>query len=303
MVNMSGERVAQGLGWFSIGLGIAQVVAPRQVARLIGTRGDTRDSLIMRFVGVREIGAGIGILLRNRPTGWLWARVAGDVMDLTLLGAALTSDRTEKERLSAATASVVGIVALDLWTGMRLSGSSSGSSLKDPDASEVRKSVTVNRPVEELYAYWRQLENLPRFMRHLEDVQTYGDGRSHWRAKAPMGRTVEWDAEVTDDQPNRRIAWRSLPGADVSSAGSVEFRPAPGGRGTEVSVQLRYDPPGGVLGTAVAKLFGEEPEQQVSDDLRIFKRVMETGENTQSEATVHGHAHPARPPERALQAA
>ena len=161
----------------------------------------------------------------------------------------------------------------------------------------VKKAITVNRPPEEAYTFWHDFRNLPRFMKHLEDVQMTDNGRSHWKAKAPAGTTVEWDAVVVDDRPNELIAWRSLDGADVDNSGSVRFAPAPGGRGTEVRVELHYNPPGGALGATIAKLFGEEPEQQVQDDLRRFKQVLETGEVVYSEATVHGRPHPARPPE------
>jgi uncharacterized membrane protein len=132
-------------------------------------------------------------------------------------------------------------------------------------------------------------------MRHLESVSVGADGRSHWVAKAPAGRTVEWDAETTEDVPNERIAWRSLEGADVRNQGSVEFAPAPGGRGTEVRVTLEYDPPFGKLGSKIAMLFREEPGQQVYDDLRHFKQVMETGEIVLSDATKQRGAHPAQP--------
>jgi uncharacterized membrane protein len=143
---------------------------------------------------------------------------------------------------------------------------------------KVEKSVTVNRSPEELYRFWRNFENLPRFMNHLESVRVTTDNRSHWVAKAPAGRSVEWDAEIYNEKENELIAWRSLEGADVASAGSVHFTAAPGGRGTEVRVVLKYDPPGGVLGATIAKLFGEEPSQQIDEDLRRFKQVMETGE-------------------------
>ena len=161
----------------------------------------------------------------------------------------------------------------------------------------LKKAITVNRAPEEVYRFWHDFRNLPRFMRHLEDVQVTGSRRSHWKAKAPAGMTVEWDAVVVDDRPNELIAWRSLEGADVDNSGSVRFTPAPGGRGTEVRVELDYAPPGGAVGATIAKLFGEEPEQQVQDDLRRFKQVLETGEVVYSEATVHGRPHPARPPE------
>lgn len=143
---------------------------------------------------------------------------------------------------------------------------------------KVEKSVTINRPHEELYGFWRNFENLPRFMNHLESVHVTGGDRSHWVAKAPAGTTVEWDAEVYNEKENEMIAWRSLEGADVASAGSVHFTPAAAGRGTVVRVVLKYDPPGGAVGAAVAKLFGENPEQQIEEDLRRFKQVMESGE-------------------------
>lgn len=146
------------------------------------------------------------------------------------------------------------------------------------DAIRVELSVTINRSPEELYTFWRDFQNLPRFMRHLISVQISGDKRSHWVAKAPAGRTVEWDAEIINDKPNELIAWRSLEGAEVDNAGSVRFEKATGGRGTFVRVTLQYDPPGGTLGSMVAKLFGEEPKGQIQEDLGRFKQLMETGE-------------------------
>ncbi|MCI0463970.1 MAG: DUF2892 domain-containing protein [Gemmataceae bacterium] len=143
---------------------------------------------------------------------------------------------------------------------------------------KVEKRFTINRPAAELYQFWRNFENLPRFMNHLESVKTLSDTRSHWAARGPLGTQVEWDAEIINERPNELIAWRSLTGAEVDTAGSVHFLEAPGRRGTEVRVILKYDPPGGKLGALVAKLFGEAPEQQIQEDLRRFKQVMETGE-------------------------
>jgi uncharacterized membrane protein len=138
--------------------------------------------------------------------------------------------------------------------------------------------VTINATPERLYQFWHNFENLPRFMRHLKEVRVDDDRHSHWVAKAPAGTTVAWDAEITEDRPNTIISWRSLPGADVENSGSVRFRPAPGGRGTTLEVVLAYVPPAGALGAAVAKLFGEEPTQQLREDLRRFKSLIETGE-------------------------
>ncbi len=163
-------------------------------------------------------------------------------------------------------------------------------------------SITVNRPADDAYRFWRDFENLPRFMFHLESVRVSGERRSHWIARAPLGRTVQWDAEIVEDRPGEVVAWRSAAGATVPNSGSVRFTPAPGGRGTEVRVEIDYSLPGGKLGAAVAKLFGEEPEQQVRDDLRRFKQVLEAGEVTRSEGSPLGtlaaaqpRQHPARP--------
>lgn len=143
---------------------------------------------------------------------------------------------------------------------------------------EVRRAVTVARPRDELFRFWRDFSNLPRFMQHLESVTPIDDTHSHWVTKAPIGKAIEWDAEITDEIENELIAWRSTQDTDVRNSGSVRFRDAPGGRGTEVHVDLRYAAPGGLLGAALAKLFGESPDQQVRDDLRNFKQMMEAGE-------------------------
>ncbi len=142
----------------------------------------------------------------------------------------------------------------------------------------VERATTINCSPEELYQFWSDFENLPRFMDHLESVSSLSDGRSHWVAKAPLGTAVQWDAEVTERRDNELIAWRSLPGSEIDNSGQVQFTRLAEGRGTEVKVSLAYSPPGGTAGAAVAKLFGENPDQQVRDDLRHFKQLMETGE-------------------------
>jgi len=303
-----GGGLANALGWFSIGLGLAQVVSPDGVARLVGLQDNSRTRSLMRAIGVRELTAGVGILSRERPTGWVWARVAGDVMDLALLGSALGNDDNERDRTVAAAAAVLGVTALDVVCGGRLAGQGRASAAdavgeervlgaQAPSGVHVRKSITINRPPEEVYAFWRDFQNLPRFMSHLESVEVLDDRRSRWTARAPAGRTVSWEAETTDDQANERIAWRSLPDAGVTNSGSVRFARAPGRRGTEVVVDLRYEPPVGKLGAVVAKLFGEEPGLQINGDLRRLKQVMETGEVVHSDASIHRGPHPAQPDE------
>ena len=152
---------------------------------------------------------------------------------------------------------------------------------------EARAAVTVRCTPEHAYEFWRDLENLPTFMGHLRSVEVIDEGRSRWVANAPTG-TVEWEAEVVEDMPGEAIMWRSVDDAAVTNSGSVQFTAAPGGRGTEIRVHLRYDPPAGKLGSLVATLLGEEPAQQVRDDLRRFKQVIETGEVVRSEGSPGG---------------
>jgi uncharacterized membrane protein len=289
------KKIATGLGWFSIGLGVAELIAPDSVARLIGVKPTSTSRTLLRAFGARELAAGIGILSNDRPTGWVWSRVAGDVMDLSALGTAMSKNDTDRTRLNAAAAAVIGVTALDIVTGNALSGQQSARNGHRASGIHVKRSITVARPREEVYSFWHDFQNLPRFMKHLESVTEMGNGRSHWTAKAPDGSSVEWDAEITADQPNELIAWHSLGDADVSNSGMVRFTEAPGDRGTEVHVDLRYDPPGGAIGALFAKMFGEEPGGQIADDLRRFKQVMEIGEVMLSDATVTEGPHPAQP--------
>lgn len=288
------EQIARGVGWFSLGLGLFQLAVPGGVARMIGLEGDGRTRWAMRAIGVRGIANGLGLLTERQPVGWAWRRVGGDLLDFALLGKALGSGPAHRDRAAAATAAIVGVTLIDVVASRKL-GESADAEGRRPAVHAVR-AITVNRPVEAVYRFWRDLENLPRFMTHLLSVRAIDDRRSHWEAKAPIGLTVEWDAEIVEDRAGELIAWRSLPGADVPNSGAVQFSRAPGNRGTEVRVELRYDPPGGQLGAMAAKLFGQEPAQQVEGDLRRFKQVMELGEVVRSDASIHHGSHPARPP-------
>ena len=164
------------------------------------------------------------------------------------------------------------------------------TTLADRRGVSVRHSVSINKPVEELYAFWRDFENLPRFMRHLESVTCDSPVRSHWVARAPAGRRVAWDAEIVEERSNELIAWRSLDDADVRNAGAVTFERGAAGRGTTIRVSLSYAPPGGKVAAVVAKLFGEEPGQQIQDDLRRLKQLMEAGEVPTVEGQARGDA-------------
>jgi uncharacterized membrane protein len=295
--SVDAERLARGLGWFSIGLGLAEVLAPGGVAKISGV--SRKNTGLIRLLGLREIAHGVGIFSQGRrPTEAVWSRVVGDALDLACLGAAFASPKTKKGRLAFATANVLAVTALDVLCAQQLS-SSDGNGVAERGTTQVKNSLVINRAPEELYQYWHDFENLPRFMKHLESVRVTGEGRSHWVAKAPAGTTVEWDAEVTEDRPNELIAWRSLEGSQVENSGSVRFEPAPGNRGTIVKVEINYTPPGGALGALVAKLFGEEPGQQAQESLRSFKQLMETGEVVISDGTVWDNGvltqRPARP--------
>jgi uncharacterized membrane protein len=141
----------------------------------------------------------------------------------------------------------------------------------------VDRSITINKPRHEVFRFWSNLENLPTFMKHVESIQQLEGGRSRWTVCAPAGRKVSWDAVIHNQIDNEMIAWRSLPGGDVDHAGSVWFMDAPAGRGTEVKVELQYNPPAGIIGAAVASLWGEEPGRQIGDDLERLKEHLETG--------------------------
>ena len=299
------ENLAKGLGLFSFALGIPQVLAPGRVNRLIGVRDNSANRRWMRAVGAREIAAGVGIFSARQPKEWLWARVAGDTMDLALLGSALRGRSRRPGRTLAATGAVAGAFAADLVDSMRLGRAEDGQPQEATAAGRMhlKAATTIRRDRGELYAMWRDFTRFPQFMVHLDEVRSTGHNQSHWKAKGPLGMAVEWDAEIIDDAPGERIAWRSMKGARVDNAGIVRFVPAPGDQGTEVHVEMRYEIPGGTLGSALAKLLGEEPALQISDDLRRFKQIAETGEIARSDGAPEGQLNkrqlkprPAHPP-------
>lgn len=273
--NRKNDMLTQGLGWFSLGLGVAELLVPGTLARLVGVRN---HRVLMRLLGMRELVSGAGILTRRNSTPWLWSRVAGDAMDLGLLGTALTLSGTKHRRAAVAAAAVGGVAILDFIASKEHSRNGSAEGAMEQDL-QVRKSVIIDRPAAELYNFWRNFENLPRVMYHLESVrvQSADSKRSHWVAKGPGNTRVEWDAEMTEDISNERIAWKSLEGSDVDHQGVVRFERAPGGRGTMVTVEMKYNPPAGSVGAIVAKLFRKDPSHEIQDSMRYFKQLMETG--------------------------
>jgi uncharacterized membrane protein len=270
------DQLALGLGWFSIALGVAEVAAARGLARVIGIPADEKNTAILQAMGVREISSGLAILAQPRDAKWVWSRVGGDLIDIAFLTSALRAEDADRDRVAGAAAAVLGVTALDVLCARRLSRT--GEAERRSCSTHVQQAVTIARPIEEVYGFWSAFENFPRFMGHLESVKRLDERRSRWRAKGPGGTRFEWEAELIEAVENERIAWRSVEGSDVRTSGAVRFHRAPGARGTEVRVDLHYSPPGGALGRGIAWLFGEEPEQQVRDDLRRLKQILEAGE-------------------------
>jgi len=238
-----GESLADFLGVFSLGLGLAQFLAPQTMSKICGIKDAEGNASFMRALGAREISHGVAILSRQQPEKALWSRVAGDALDLALLGKVMANPENSRGRALFATANVLAVTALDVMAARTVSQQPRTVANEGADKGIIRtkRSLTVNKSPEECYAFWHNFENLPRFMRHLESVSVTGDRRSHWVAKAPAGKTVEWDAEVTDDQPNERIAWRSLPGADIKNACGASFgQLISGARSTGTAVHGNY---------------------------------------------------------------
>ncbi|WP_248963315.1 SRPBCC family protein [Sphaerisporangium perillae] len=280
------DRLACGLGWASLGLGAVQLAAPGAVSRFSGIDDSAWSRVVVRLVGIRELFHAAVLLGSRRPAPMVWTRVAGDAMDMELLRRAMSHrEGARRRRVMAASAAVAGVAAADLYTAVRANRMPGART--EPTTS-LRAAITVNRPRNEVYRFWHDFENLPRFMAHLESVETIAGGYSHWKAKGPWKKAVEWDAEIIEELSDEVIAWRSVRDATVRNSGVVRFTDAPGGRGTEVRVEIHYDPPAGKVGLAFARLLGEHPEQQVSDDLRRFKQVMETGEVARSEGSPEG---------------
>jgi uncharacterized membrane protein len=172
---------------------------------------------------------------------------------------------------------VTGYCPVNAATGRGADLSDTREALSGSRGIHIREAVTVARPAAELYELWRNLENLPRYMSYVEAVETIDRHRSRWTVRGPAGHRVTWDAEIINEVPGSVIGWRSVPGSEVVHAGSVRFREARPGQ-TEILVHLQYDPPAGRAGKLVATLLGKNPASEVREDLRRFKRMIETGE-------------------------
>lgn len=278
--NLDAATLARGLGWFSVAIGAAAVLAPRAVASLAGVgRG---GGSLMRSAGVRELANGVGILSQRNPAPWLWSRVVGDVVDLALLATALRPGNPGRGRAAFSFAAVAGVLALDTVVASHLTKHADHPlicGVAAPTDLYFETSVATGKPPEECYRFWRNIDNLPRFMEGLHSVRALDERRSHWIMKAVDAEPpLEWDCEITEDRPGAALAWRTLNGAHVPNAGSVIFEPAPHGRGTIVRLSIHYSPVDGELTVALAKLLRQDPQSQVREDLRRFKQLLESGE-------------------------
>lgn len=280
VVRASGNGWTRSLGAASAALGVPALTLAGAVCRIAGLPDDRGERTILRVVGARELAVALGLLVRPHRA-WLWARVAGDAIDLTMLAGALSGHRgPDRRRTRILTSAVAAIAAFDLAAAL--------TSTETRSTVELVASVTVRRPRTEVYDLWRGLRDLPRFMAHVDEVQVVDDRHSHWEVSAPFGRPVQWDAEIVEDVHGERLRWRSTEGASVPSEGTVLFADAPRSRGTEVHVHLRYEPPAGDLGRALARYFGQAPRQQLDDDLRRLKQLLETGEVVRSDGAPDG---------------
>lgn len=287
-----GARVANGLGWFSVGLGLTQILAPRAIDRMIGIKNGSRTA--MRLLGVRDLVSGLGLLGARRTALWTSARVAGDVMDLGLLALALTRSKNNQGRLAAATAAVLGVAATDAWATRKLFGDTKRQE-QVPDVTNVVNSITINASAEALYTFWRDPHNMPLIMENVRSVEPLEGPRSRWTGFAPDGTAVQWEAEIVEDMPGELLAWRTLEGP-FECSGSVRFLTAPGGRGTEVVVDTHYRLRGGVAGKLIALAARRDPGVLIGRALHRLKQIIEIGEVMRSDASIHCGAHAARPP-------
>ncbi len=279
-------RIARGMGWFSLALGATELAIPRLLARAIGIEPSVAVSTTMRLAGVREIIAGVAVLTQPRRPFPMWTRVGGDAIDLGLLALA-ARHRTSTPRFLGAVAAVAGATALDVIGALGLQRAHAAAN------RPVVYSVTINKPPAEVYAFYRQLSQLPLFMDYLESVTENDATHSTWTAKLPFGKTVSWEAEITDDVPGQILAWESTEDSRIKTRGRVTFTTAPGRKATEVRVEMALGFTGIGPTASLAKFFAKP---QIKGDLRRFKQVMETGEVLFSDATEFTKPHAAQPP-------
>jgi uncharacterized membrane protein len=277
------QRLARALGWFSVGLGLTQLVMPRGVARVIGVRAEPNW---LRVLGLRELANGIAILAQPRPSpSALQARVAGDAIDLGLMASAWNARSTDRVRLAAGAGVVLGVTALDILCSRRLS-----AALVVPRPLEIQTSIAIQSSPDKLYRFWRELSNLPRVFSHIDNIRVAEGGRFHVEGKRMLGRSLAWDAQITEDVINQRLGWHTLPGALIAHSARMQFKPL-SAEGTLLSLQMRFEPLVPALVAPLARLLGDTPKQALKSELRRFKQWVEAGELATAEGPpAHGRA-------------
>jgi uncharacterized membrane protein len=273
------ERFANALGYFSIGLGLSEVAATDSLANMIGL-ADTRLRLL-KALGLREIANGLAILAAPLRPQWMWSRVAGDTIDLSLLASALASPRSSRGRLMAATAAVAGVTLLDVFCARLLSLNgyqhvnrrwlSGGRGLR------LQRSIAINSAPDRLYRFCREFSNLPQIIGYADSVSEIGNQRLRWRAEGPAGQAMEWDTRIIEDRPNELISWCSANSAPIEHGGSIRFLPRQDSHGTIVRVEVLHRPLKGTM-SSFLRMLGSRPEFYVAEGLRRFKALIETGE-------------------------
>ncbi|MBV8362612.1 MAG: cyclase/dehydrase [Deltaproteobacteria bacterium] len=272
-------KLSQGLGFFSIGLGLAELLAPHYLSRAIGVI--ERHSILMRAMGVREISNGLAVLAEPAESRWMWGRVAGDALDLGLLGLAfISAPRRERIRVMGAIAAVAGVTVLDLRCARHNEHNSYRTSLRKLSGGRgvrVQKSLLMNAPAAEIYSFCRELNNLPRIIPGISSVLRTDEGNLRFVTHGLLRKDATWDLALIEERPNELITWRSLDEAPFENAGSIRFIEQPGKRGTIVRVEMLLNPTPGRLGESLVSIFNQ-PAFHLNEALRRLKALIETGE-------------------------
>jgi uncharacterized membrane protein len=266
----SAARLGVALGWVGVGIGIAELLMPRAMAKTTGLPPRS-----VRALGTLELLASAGTLLQHRQPAWRWSRIAGDLIDLSLL--AWAGRRTSNVRLPLITALFAGMTALDVlsaYDGQRQGARQGGL----PSTLRICKSFHIQRSPEACYRFWRNFENFPKFMSDVDSVQVIDATRTHWRMRATRGEPVEWTVELFSDIPSQQLGWRTIADSPLEHSGVVKFLPAYGHTSTRLDIDIIYKIPIGQPMDLLSLLFTDEPARRWEDDLRRFKQLIETGE-------------------------
>jgi uncharacterized membrane protein len=275
---------AVGMGLASVALGLAKIVAPRALTRLVGIADGAHEEGLVRALGARDVVVGLGLLASRRPTPWLWTRVAGDALELALLGAAVGARRAERGPAAGALGALAGVTALDVACAV------AATRARPRTGTAVRRAVTIARERRDVYRFWRDFSNAPAFMADIESVEVLDERRSRWSAHGPVGPVVSWEVHVDEERPDEILRWRSVEGAqsDVRAEGVVRFADAPGGRGTEVELELRYGLPDDAPERAAAFVARASAPQRIEADLARGKELLETGRVSRADGAANG---------------